>query len=149
MRSASHQALLARAIGLHQAGKLDAAVAAYQAIVKRHPETCACWSNLGMALRTLGRKDEGLEVLREGVRVRSEGATSRRLSLVHGFAGRQEYALQRVETLLDFPERDLDRVQPRVETLHAGTHLAHVTAHLAHIRADVIDPGIHAGDLRR
>ena len=69
MHSASHQALLARAIGLHQAGKLDAAVAAYQAIVKRHPETCACWSNLGMALRTLGRKDEGLAVLREGVRV--------------------------------------------------------------------------------
>ena len=69
MRSATHQALLARAIGRHQAGKLDAAVAAYQAIVKRHPETCACWSNLGMALRTLGRKDEGLKVLREGVRV--------------------------------------------------------------------------------
>ena len=69
MRSASHQALLARAIALHQAGKLDAAVMAYQAIVKRHPETCACWSNLGMALRTLGRKDEGLAVLREGVRV--------------------------------------------------------------------------------
>ena len=69
MRSASHQALFARAIGLHQAGKLDAAVAAYRAILKRHPETCACWSNLGMALRTLGRKDEGLAVLREGVRV--------------------------------------------------------------------------------
>ena len=69
MRSASHQTLLARAIDLHQTGKLDAAVAAYRAILKRHPETCACWSNLGMALRTLGRKDEGLAVLREGVRV--------------------------------------------------------------------------------
>ena len=69
MRSASHQALLARAIGLHQAGKLDAAIAAYRAILKRHPETCACWSNLGVALRALGRKDEGLAVLRRGVRV--------------------------------------------------------------------------------
>ena len=69
MRSASHQAPAARAVGLHQAGKLDAAVDAYRAILKRHPDTCACWSNLGVALRMLGRKDEGLQVLREGVRL--------------------------------------------------------------------------------
>ncbi len=69
MRSASHQPLAARAIDLHQAGKLDAAIAAYRAILKRHPETCTCWSNLGMALRTVGRKDEGLAVLRRGARV--------------------------------------------------------------------------------
>ena len=58
-----------RAIQLHADGQLAAAVAAYQAILKRHPETCAAWSNLGMALRSLGRKEEGLAVLREGVRV--------------------------------------------------------------------------------
>ena len=58
-----------RAIQLHSDGQLAAAVEAYQAILKRHPETCAAWSNLGMALRTLGRKEEGLAVLREGVRV--------------------------------------------------------------------------------
>ena len=69
MRSVSHRALAARAIGLHEAGKLDAAIVAYRAILKRHPDASTCWSNLGMALRTLGRKDEGLEVLRAGVRV--------------------------------------------------------------------------------
>ncbi len=58
-----------RAIQLHSDGQLAAAVEAYQAILKRYPETCAAWSNLGMALRTLGRKEEGLAVLREGVRV--------------------------------------------------------------------------------
>lgn len=42
---------------------------AYRTILKRHPETCACWSNLGVALRSLGRKDDGLAVLREGARV--------------------------------------------------------------------------------
>ena len=69
MRSVSHQAPLARAIGLHEAGKLDAAISAYRAILKRYPEACAGWSNLGMALRSLGRKDEGLAALRQGARV--------------------------------------------------------------------------------
>ena len=58
-----------RAIRLHSDGQLAAAADAYRAILKRHPKTCDCWSNLGMALRTQGRKDEGLEALREGVRV--------------------------------------------------------------------------------
>ena len=57
-----------RATRLHADGRLEAAVDAYRAILKQHPDTCACWSNLGVALRTLGRKDEGLRVLREGVR---------------------------------------------------------------------------------
>ena len=57
------------AIRLHAGGDLEAAVAAYRRILKRHPRECACWSNLGMALRQLGRKDEGLAVLRRGARV--------------------------------------------------------------------------------
>ena len=57
------------AIRLHSDGKLAAATDAYRAILRRHPETCVCWSNLGVALWTLGRKNEGLKVLREGVRV--------------------------------------------------------------------------------
>ena len=58
-----------RAIRLHSNGQFAAAADAYRAILKRHPKTCSCWSNLGMALRTLGRKDEGLVVLRQGARV--------------------------------------------------------------------------------
>ena len=58
-----------RALALHVAGKLDAAVAAYRAILKQHPDACDCWCNLGAALRALGRKAEGLDALRQGVRV--------------------------------------------------------------------------------
>ena len=57
------------AIQLHADGKLAEAVESYRAILKRRPEECACWSNLGVALRTLGRKGEGLEALREGARI--------------------------------------------------------------------------------
>ena len=58
-----------RAIELHAAGRLAAAIDAYWTILEQHPDACACWSNLGTALRALGRKDEGLAVLRQGVRV--------------------------------------------------------------------------------
>ncbi len=58
-----------QAIQLQTDGRLAAAVDAYRAILKRHPGSCTCWSNLGMALRALGRKDEGLRALRQGVRV--------------------------------------------------------------------------------
>ena len=57
------------AIQLHADGRLVEAVDSYRAILEQHPEMCACWSNLGMALRKLGRKEEGLQVLREGVRI--------------------------------------------------------------------------------
>ena len=63
-----------RAIQLHSDGQLAAAVDAYRAILEQHPETCACWSNLGIALRSLGRKEEGLTVLRRGARVCPESA---------------------------------------------------------------------------
>ncbi len=58
-----------RALQLHVAGRLDAAVAAYRTILQRDPHACDCWCNLGAALRALGRKDEGLDALRQGVRV--------------------------------------------------------------------------------
>ena len=58
-----------RAIQVHSDGQLVAAADAYRAILKRYPETCVCWSNLWVALRTLGRKAEGLSVLRQGERV--------------------------------------------------------------------------------
>ena len=63
------QPAVRHATRLHADGRLDAAVDAYRAILKQHPDTCACWSNLGVALRALGRRDEGLQVLREGARI--------------------------------------------------------------------------------
>ncbi len=57
------------AVRLHNAGEIEAAVAAYRTILNRHPKMGGCWANLGAALRKLGRQDEGLEVLRQGVRI--------------------------------------------------------------------------------
>ena len=109
MRSASHQVLSARAIDLHQAGKLVAAIAAYRAILKRHPETCACWSNLGLALRTLGRKDEGLAVLRQGARVCPRSAElNYNLGNALKETGDQEGALKHYRAAWSLKPDDLD-----------------------------------------
>ena len=63
-----------RALRLQMDGKLDAAVDAYRDILKGHPRACACWSNLGAALRKLGRKDESLKALQQGARFCPESA---------------------------------------------------------------------------
>ena len=56
-----------RAWELHEAGRPDAAVAAYRAVLERHPRACDCWCNLGAVLLELGRTDQAVEVLRRGV----------------------------------------------------------------------------------
>ena len=84
-----------RALELHQAGRLDPAVAAYRAVLKRHPRACDCWCNLGAALRALGRWAEGLEALRQGVRVCPQHAKlNRNLGNALEDAGDQAGALE-------------------------------------------------------
>ena len=56
---AETRAVIRRAMRLHADGRLEAAVNAYRNILKKHPGACACWTSLGAALRTLGRRDEG------------------------------------------------------------------------------------------
>ena len=58
-----------RARALHEAGELDAAAAAYRAVLARYPRACDCWCNLGAALLERGRTGEAVEVLRRGVEV--------------------------------------------------------------------------------
>ena len=90
-----------RAIRLHTDGQIEAAVDAYRDILKRHPEAAACWSNLGAALRKLGRKDEGLQVLLEGER-RCPGVVDLDYNLGNALtdAGDNEAALQRYKAVL-------------------------------------------------
>ena len=82
-----------RALDLHVAGELDAAVAAYRAVLERYPRACDCWCNLGAVLRALGRRDEGLEALRKGLRVCPDHvALNRNLSNALEEAGDSEAA---------------------------------------------------------
>ena len=71
--AASHpdrmRAAIRRARQLLAEGKLDAAVDANRAVLDRNPGACTCWSNLGVALFRLGRKDEALDVLQHGAGV--------------------------------------------------------------------------------
>ena len=90
-----------RAIQLHTDRHVEAAIAAYRDILKRHPQAVACWSNLGAALRTAGRKDEGLQVLLEGERL-CPGVVDLSYNLGNALtdAGDHEGALQRYQAIL-------------------------------------------------
>ena len=100
---------LREAVQLQVDGQLAAAVEAYRAILKRHPETCACWSNLGMALRAMGRKEEGLEALRRGVRACPEvPELNYNLGNALKEAGDQEGALAHYRTAFNRDPRHLD-----------------------------------------
>jgi tetratricopeptide (TPR) repeat protein len=54
------RALFQQALGLHQAGQLIDAVAAYDRVLAATPDDIAAWGNRGVALRGLGRLDEAL-----------------------------------------------------------------------------------------
>ena len=97
-----------RAIRLHTDGQVEAAVDAYRDILKRHPEAAACWSNLGAALRRLGRTDDGLQVLLEGERHCPDAVDlSYNLGNALTDAGDHEGALQRYRAILSRDPHDL------------------------------------------
>lgn len=89
------------AVALHADGRIEDAIAAYRAILEKRPGECACWSNLGVALRDLDRKQDGLEVLREGLLVCPEFADlNYNLGNALSDAGDLEGALARYQTVL-------------------------------------------------
>ena len=97
-----------RAIRLHSAGQLDAAVEAYRDVLKRYPNAAVCWSNLGIALRKLGRPDEGLQVLREGEhRCPGDVEIGYNLGNVLTDVGDHEGALERYHAVLSRDPRHL------------------------------------------
>ena len=97
-----------RAIRLHTDGQLEAAVDAYRDILKRHPKAALGWTNLGAALRKLGRKDEGLQVLLEGER-HCPGVINLCFNLGNALteAGDHEGALKRYRAILARDPRHL------------------------------------------
>lgn len=59
--SADVESAFARATELHQSGKLEEAIRAYQAILVSHPDRADVRSNLGAAYSRLGRYEEAIE----------------------------------------------------------------------------------------
>ena len=90
-----------RAVQLHTGGQLEAAVDGYRAILKGYPNAPGCWSNLGAALYKLGRKDETVDVLRQGTRVCPESIELHyELGNALGETGDHEGALERHRAVL-------------------------------------------------
>ena len=122
-----------RAIRLHTDGKLEAAVDAYRAILKQHPRAPACWSNLGKALRKLGRGAEALETLRRGTHLCPEAVDlNNDLGNALAEAGDEEAALERYRAVLARNPRHLNAAIACGQTL---LRLERFEPAVAHLRA--------------
>jgi tetratricopeptide (TPR) repeat protein len=90
----------ARAVGFHQAGKLEEAVELYGQILAAAPEALRIRSNLGAAYAGLGRFDEAIAEYRKALEGRDD--PSIRLNLVRALhkAGRPEEAATEAEVVL-------------------------------------------------
>ena len=100
-RAAGANRAFQRAVQLHTGGQLEAAIDAYRAILEGYPDAPGCWLNLGAALYKLGRRDEALEVLRQGTRVCPESVDLHyELGNALGKSGDDEGALERHRAVL-------------------------------------------------
>ena len=124
---------LQAAVRLHGDGRLEAAVDAYRAILKRRPRLSAGWSNLAAALRKLGRKDEGLAVLREGARLCPEAVDlDCNLGNALAEAGDHEGALSRYRAVL---ARNPDHLNAALACGQALIQLERLDPAVEHLRA--------------
>lgn len=64
--------LLAYAVHLHGAGRLEEAERLYRHILEREPATAAAWINLGVLLRRQGRLEPAVTCLRRGLSLKPE-----------------------------------------------------------------------------
>src|SRR3954462_13752303 len=67
----------ARATQLHEAGNLEEAVRAYQAILVSHPNRADVRSNLGAAYARLGRYEDAIEQYKQALALDSRNQTIR------------------------------------------------------------------------
>ncbi|MDP6427202.1 MAG: tetratricopeptide repeat-containing glycosyltransferase family protein [Rhodospirillales bacterium] len=65
---------LSDAVRLHQDGRFDEAIVAYQAVLETSPEDATALSSLGVAMRAGGRGGEALEILTRGAGLHPDNA---------------------------------------------------------------------------
>ena len=66
--------------------------------------------------------------------------------MVRGLAGGQQDTLQRLKTLIDLAERDLDGIQAFLEADMVGAEIANVVADVVEPNIHVVDAGVHIVD---
>ena len=103
-----------QAVSLHQAGDLEAAVAAYRGVLDLEPGDAAARSNLGAALAALGRYEEAIEAYRAALAVVPDPGIRLNLALAYYKSGDVTRAAQELETL-----REASPGNPRLTLLLA------------------------------
>ncbi len=150
------------------AGRLDAAIADYRALVSKSPEFAAAWSRLGMALRARGRLAEAVEAGRRAIALAPQLATAHhQVAQSLEALGRPMDALQHLfqayrATTGDAPERPairnalcaglakvrLDRASPAVVKtlleLYEADDLSHQDLAAVSLSLLAADPGFQA-----
>jgi len=87
-------ALLSRAVVLHQSGDLEGAVAAYTLVLRAVPQAARVRSNLGVAYAGLGRYDEAIEQYRKALAVEEVPSVRQNLALAFQKTGRTAQAAE-------------------------------------------------------
>lgn len=98
MHSQSHAedattAAFARALKLHQAGRLGEALALYRAVLARRPDHAAAWSNLGIALRARGAAGPAIACYRRAIELETSSVSLGNLGNALKDAGRFDEAV--------------------------------------------------------
>jgi tetratricopeptide (TPR) repeat protein len=88
-----------RALSLHGAGELEAAVAAYREVLAVESDNVAARSNLGAALAALGRYEEAIEAYRVALAQVPDPGIRRNLALAFYKSGDLNRAVEELEVL--------------------------------------------------
>ncbi len=93
-------AMLSRALVLHQSGDLEGAAALYVQVLRAFPGAARIRSNLGAAYAGLGRYDEAIEQYRRALQTEDDASIRKNLALALQKAGRTREAAEEGARLL-------------------------------------------------
>src|SRR5919108_2843409 len=99
------QDLLKEAISLHQAGKLDEAIAEYRLFLEQYPDVAQVRSDLGAALAGAGRYEEAITEYQRALQLKSMPQVRLNLALAYYKSGKLSLAVDELNTVRqDLPD---------------------------------------------
>jgi tetratricopeptide (TPR) repeat protein len=93
----SPQELLKKAIALHQAGKLDEAIADYRSLLRKYPDMAQIRSNLGAALAGQGKYAEAIVEYKRALMTHPDSQVELNLALAYYKEGQYTEAIENLE----------------------------------------------------